>query len=162
MENKEVGEAIILDARESKVVPKEVITCVLNVTHHPLGEQSTNSAFALQRELETHEECYTRRMLIGPAWKCLEYGPLEHYQVGFILLQNNMGVNQQLVPSDKQRAKIARSVVEIALGEIGTPLTPMLLYPGWPLLFCPSDASLVVVRSQCVEEIPCRITAYPR
>jgi len=162
MEDKEVGESIILDARESKVVPREVLTCVLNVTHHPLGEQPHHSAFALQRELDTHEECYTRRIFIGPAWKPLGYGPLAPYQVGFILLQNNMGVNQQLVPSDKQRAKIDRSVVEIALGEIGTPLVPMLLYPGWPLLFRPSNAGMVVVRSQCVEEVPCRVTAYPR
>lgn len=122
--------------------PKDRLTVVETVYHRPFGQDPTAVETGFTRELKTAEQVYTRRLTATEDWQSLDCGWLE--SCSSLSIENLAGKNLQVVPSEEERAEIAKQVIEIC--PLGWDGFPWLVYPGESMRACPSMVTALRIR----------------
>src|SRR4051812_27002784 len=91
---------------------KDRLTMTLQITHSHHGDQPAGVQSAANMFLETKEETYTRRNVIGSEWVKPKLGEFEPDQVGYIVVDILEGLGLQVIPTAHEAADIAKRVIE--------------------------------------------------
>src|SRR6185312_8298003 len=84
---------------------------VCTVYHQQPGNEPISAESRFSRWLESEEQPYLRKLVIGEEWTLLDCGWLE--DVGMLLLRNEEG-KFQVQPTEAERAEVMSRVVEVA------------------------------------------------
>ncbi len=92
---------------------KDRITVVSTVYLQPAGEKPASVESRFDRELETQEQFYTRRLKATEEWQLIDPGWLGVDGIGMMVIANDEGKNLQTIPTDEEKADTATRVLEI-------------------------------------------------
>lgn len=152
------------DAKNSKELPPLVhktipdrLTQTLNVYHIHAGEQPHAIQIAVNRELETSDEVYTRRLTASEAWQEIDLGWLKD-KSGSICIENLEGRSRQFNPTPEEKQAASGRTIELSNGNPDGLI--ILVRPTWPICFEPKQSKLFV-RCQS-DKASFRLTAFPR
>ena len=113
----ETTPAIEVDAQEApdEVEPVDIhrLTVVEQVYHQIAGEQPTSVNSQFSRVLASDEQPYVRRCKATEDWQPIDIGWVE--DVGMLVIVNNEGTFRHRIPTDEQRAEVAKRVLDVGV-----------------------------------------------
>lgn len=136
---------------------RDQLTVVETVYHLASGEEPTAAEVRFVRELETVEQPYVRKLVIGEEWQPLDFGWVK--DIGMFVLRNDEGAGLQTMPTDEERAAIMAKVLE--LGTAAWDNCRWLIFPQDAFRATPKVIEGLVVR--CLSgKAKATIYVYPR
>jgi hypothetical protein len=139
--------------------PREInrMTIVSMIHHERTGDQPTSTQLYFADLLDTDNETYARRVTVTPEWSLLDFGWLDDSDVGVVCVENLVGKQYLVNPTDEESRADAAKVLELfIMGE-----TPMLIRPRRHLYLESKTPWLLGLRCQ-QGEAKARITIFPK
>ena len=151
-------EPILLERFEpSEKMKRARITLHFQLHHEYPGDQPTSVQCVPYDWLESDEEPYSRRIVVGEHWQEIEQGWLG--TSGMLFIENQEGRGRQTIPSKEEAADTAKRVVEISF--YAKDANVWTLRPGWP--FFGFTKTVKAVRLRCQHKTAkCRVIIFPR
>lgn len=134
------------------------LTINLTMHHEHSGDSPHSIQSIMWGYLETSDQTWSRRGEIGEAPEPIPLGWFSDMsQIGYVVVENLEGKNEQLRPSKEQQAETAGRVIQIG-ADSGLQL---LVRPGWPQQFLPAELTGLTMR--CRSGIArYRLTLFPK
>ncbi len=132
--------------------PKDRISVVEMVYHRPFGDQATVIESRFSRDLQGHEQPYTRNLKATEEWQQLDCGWLPN--AGMLVIHNTEGKFLQVNPTDEERKESASKILEVCFdwpdrtGWKKDPTHCWLVLPGESMRGCPSQPRELYIHSQ--------------
>lgn len=158
-EDKSLQELIQGSVPLTHAPPKDRLTYQFSVVHEHFGDTPKGLQKSGDMILQSQEESFSRRIVIGSEPKALPQGWFEGFgEVGFIIVHNLAGENLTHHPTAEVRADIDKSFIKIQYEDSPEGI---LLPPGFPQMLLPTNHSKLRL-SSLHKDIECRIFLFPR
>lgn len=160
MDNKPAAERIRTTGPVIPVKPvlaeNDRVSVTIQVTHEQHGEQPKGVAPRFSRRLPKGVEAYVRRLKAQTEWHPLDMGWVPN--PGYVLIENRTGAVPTVIPTEEEKAELARQVIELSFdGQ-----TPVLeIPPGEFHFFRLCSGQRVFIRA-AVADVPFQIFITPR
>ena len=128
--------------------PKNRLTTRVDVYYESSGEPPYHVSVSGSKSFDgIDEQPFNRRIKVGEEQIALELGWFSDNpkDVGVVVIENSEGKNLRAYPSEEEKMDIGSKILEVRTSEDSPPL---LVYPKWPLVVCPSDVTKITLRSR--------------
>lgn len=115
--------------------------------HEKTGEKPFSMEGGFSAEVQTDEESFSRKFRATEEFQPLNFGWLAPQQAGLVVIRNVEGEGLLLIPSEDEKAQIAKRVIEVAIEGAEPcvfPIAPKQFHP----FYC-TDPSKLRIRCQC-------------
>ncbi len=153
----DTNEAEILSS-PTKPQTKDRLTYTLNLYHEHVGDQPSNVQLVGQKLLDHDEQTWTRRIKVGKDSIPIDLGWMDEDKAGLVCPENQAGKNQSVNPTPEEREHLESLIIHVLISDSTNPL---LVPPGWPLMFWPTHHSSI--RLYCpTGEAVCHVMVCPK